>query len=76
MPMRLATLPQTPSAAASEGSGPREPAIERRALTGQGIGCVDAHLLAAAVIEGTASIWTRDKRLAAVAQGLKIAFAA
>jgi predicted nucleic acid-binding protein len=40
--------------------------IERHGLAGRGIGCVDAHLLAAARLTG-ATLWTRDKRLAGVA---------
>ena len=41
--------------------------IEQQNLMGRGIGYIDAHLLAAAVIRG-ATIWTRDKRLMAVAE--------
>lgn len=43
--------------------------IERHALAGRGVGFVDIHLLAAALVSG-ASIWTRDKRMAAVATEL------
>ena len=49
--------------------------IERRALMGRGIGYVDVHLLASAVLAGAARLWTRDKRLAAVAADLKLAYA-
>jgi predicted nucleic acid-binding protein len=45
--------------------------IERHRLMGTGIGYIDAHILAAAVAQG-ASIWTRDKRLLAVAAGLRV----
>jgi predicted nucleic acid-binding protein len=45
--------------------------IERRSLMGRGIGYIDAHLLASVTLEGTARLWTRDKRLAAVAVDLK-----
>lgn len=41
-------------------------------LYGRGIGYVDAHLLAAAVIEGC-QLWTRDRRLHALAATLGIA---
>ncbi len=34
---------------------------------------IDAHLLAATALEGTAQIWTHDKRLARIATGLKLA---
>jgi predicted nucleic acid-binding protein len=37
--------------------------IEHHALMGRGIGYVDAHLLAAAMLDGSARLWTRDKRL-------------
>ncbi len=49
--------------------------IERRALMGRGIGYVDVHLLASAALAGAARLWTRDKRLAAVAADLKLAYA-
>ena len=49
--------------------------IERRALMGRGIGYVDVHLLASVALAGTARLWTRDKRLAAVAADLKLAYA-
>ena len=41
--------------------------IERRALMGRGLGYIDVHLLASVALAGTARLWTRDKRLAAVA---------
>ena len=47
--------------------------IDRHALFGMGIGCVDAHLLAAARLTPDTSIWTRDKRLRAVAFNLSLA---
>jgi predicted nucleic acid-binding protein len=40
--------------------------IERRSLAGRGIGFVDAHLLASAMLEGVL-LWTLDRRLAASA---------
>lgn len=43
--------------------------IERHNLHGKGIGYVDVHLLASAAI-GRAQLWTRDKRLRAVAREL------
>ena len=49
--------------------------IERRALMGRGIGYVDVHLLASVALAGAAHLWTRDKRLAAVAADLKLAYA-
>jgi len=49
--------------------------IERRALMGRGIGYVDVHLLASVALAGTSQLWTRDKRLAAVADDLELAYA-
>jgi len=49
--------------------------IERRALMGRGIGYVDVHLLASVALAGTAQLWTRDKRLAAIAADLELAYA-
>lgn len=43
--------------------------IARHSLYGKGIGYVDVHLLASVAI-GSAQLWTRDKRLLAVARGL------
>lgn len=47
--------------------------IENRHLAGQGIGYVDAQLLAASLLTSGARFWTRDKRLAATAGKLRIA---
>ena len=47
--------------------------IGRYALFGLGIGYVDAHLLAAVRLTAGAALWTRDKRLLAVAQRLGLA---
>ena len=47
--------------------------IERRALMGRGLGYIDVHLLASVALAGTARLWTRDKRLAAIAVDLKLA---
>lgn len=47
--------------------------IEKRALSGMGIGYVDAHLLAATQLTSGASLWTRDERLLRVAEQLELA---
>jgi predicted nucleic acid-binding protein len=47
--------------------------IDRQALAGRGIGCIDAHLLAASRLSGDATLWTLDKRLDAVARELDLA---
>lgn len=41
--------------------------IDNQQLNGLGIGYVDVHLLAATMLTTGARLWTRDKRLAAVA---------
>lgn len=46
-----------------------------RGLSGTGIGYVDCHLLASAVLM-QATVWTRDKRLAAQANRLRIDYTA
>lgn len=65
----LADLPRAPIATDAEALN----FIEKRTLMGRGIGYIDVHLLASVVLAGTARLWTRDKRLAAVAENLKLA---
>ena len=48
--------------------------IDTHSLMGRGIGYIDAHLLAASRLAG-AALWTRDKRLHAVATELALAHA-
>jgi predicted nucleic acid-binding protein len=67
----LGDLPAAPTATEREALR----FIERRALMGRGIGFIDIHLLASAFLAGPARLWTRDKRLAAVAAELKVSFA-
>lgn len=66
----LGDLPSAPTAADIEVLE----FIERRALMGRGIGYIDVHLLAAAVLSGDTRLWTRDKRLADAAKELGISF--
>ncbi len=47
--------------------------IENNRLMGKGIGYVDAHLIASAVLTGI-PIWTLDKKLAQVADSLQIKY--
>jgi predicted nucleic acid-binding protein len=47
--------------------------IERERLFGLGLGYVDAHLLASARLTPGTLLWTRDKRLSAVAERLSLA---
>lgn len=44
--------------------------LDRHKLHGKGIGYVDAHLLAATALTGGTLLWTRDRRLHAVARAL------
>ncbi|MBS0558149.1 MAG: type II toxin-antitoxin system VapC family toxin [Proteobacteria bacterium] len=65
----LANLPAAPVASHDEALG----FVDRHALTGCGIGWVDAHLLASAYLAGRVPLLTRDKRLRAIAGELGIA---
>lgn len=47
--------------------------IHRQSLFGSGVGYVDCHLLASAHLTPWGSLWTRDRRLRAVAERLGIA---
>ena len=47
--------------------------VRRRRLQGRGIGWIDTHLLASALV-GRVSLWTADTRLAAVASELGITY--
>jgi predicted nucleic acid-binding protein len=66
----LGNLPAAPTATDPEVLG----LIERRALMGRGIGYIDVHLLASAALADVGRLWTRDRRLAAVASELELAF--
>lgn len=48
--------------------------IELHRLMGQGIGLIDVHLLASVAAHKGARLWTGDKRLAALAAALGLAF--
>lgn len=48
--------------------------ITRHGIAGAGLGVVDAHLLGAVVTDGGCKLWSRDKRLAAKAGELGVAF--
>jgi predicted nucleic acid-binding protein len=65
---QLAELPMAPSATHREAMV----FVERHALAGRGIGWVDVHLLACALLSRTTALWTRDKRLAALAATLGV----
>lgn len=65
----LDNLPQTPVAYSDEINF----FIEKHALYGLGIGLIDVHLLAATQLSEKTTLWTRDKRLLAVANRLNLA---
>jgi predicted nucleic acid-binding protein len=67
---RLGVLTRAPVATDSEALA----LIERYRLMGQGIGYVDVHLLASALLMETGRFWTRDRRLRGAAKALKVAF--
>jgi predicted nucleic acid-binding protein len=63
-------LPQAPSLTDDEALG----FIDRHRLMGRGIGYIDIHLLGSTALSGSTGLWTRDKRLAAVADDLGLRF--
>ena len=63
----LSRMPQSPVASHAEVLT----FMERRELIGKGIGYIDAHLLASAVL-GDVLLWTYDRRLEAVAETQRI----
>lgn len=65
----LDNLPQAPIAFTDEVNQ----FIETHALFGLGIGLIDVHLLAATQLAINAKLWTKDKRLLAVAMRLSVA---
>lgn len=72
-PLILELLRQLPPALVAE-SDEVLGYIERNKLFGKGIGYVDVHLLASAVLGGS-TLWTRDRQLRTVAQQVGCAFA-
>ena len=67
----LDNLPQAPVAFADEINF----FIQKHSLFGLGIGLIDVHLLASTQLSGNTRLWTRDKRLLAVAMRLNLAIA-
>ena len=63
----LAALPEVPSASHEEARA----LVDLRELCGTGLGWVDVHLLASALLAGV-PLWTLDRRLASVAGRLEI----
>ncbi len=63
----LAALPTAPVATHEEGLH----LVADRKLDGKGLGWIDVHLLASALLS-KCTLWTKDKALAAVASSLKV----
>jgi hypothetical protein len=70
----LLMLEELPTVVVAEDREVRE-LIERRRLFSRGIGYVDSHLIASALLERDLLVWTRDQRFANVASELGIGFA-
>jgi predicted nucleic acid-binding protein len=68
----LQKLPQAPLASREEVLF----FVESNALMGQGIGFVDAHLLASTALAGASRIWSYDKSLTRVASDLNLEYQA
>lgn len=66
----LARLPSAPTATNTEALD----FLEERGLMGRGIGFIDVHLLASAMLAAPARLWTSDRRLAAIASELNVAY--
>lgn len=48
--------------------------IQSQRLMGRGLGIVDVHLLASAILTPECRLWTRDRRLMAVEDALEVGF--
>lgn len=64
----LGRLPLPPIAS----DGEAHQLVRCRALIGRGLGWIDLHLLASAAMAAPARLWTHDKRLAAIAEAMKL----
>lgn len=75
MPKRLETLESLADMPSVHVADPDEVLflIEQKSLVAIGIGYVDTHLLASTLTTRDCLLWTRDKRLAAVASRLGVA---
>ena len=66
----LKNLPSSPRASDEEALF----LIEQHALMGRGLGYIDSHLLASVLLGDGLQLWTRDKRLAAVAAEMELSY--
>lgn len=48
--------------------------IENHSLMGRGVGYIDIHLLASVLLTEGAKLWTRDKRLVAIATNMNLSY--
>ena len=48
--------------------------IENSSLMGKGVGYIDIHLLTSVLIQNGAKLWTRDKRLLAIANEMNLTY--
>jgi predicted nucleic acid-binding protein len=69
--MTLAMLDRLPQARVARLDEVRQ-MIEARGLYGKGIGLTDAHLISSIFINPGTELWTRDKRLRALAEKLGV----
>ena len=67
---RLSALPQIAQATHDEVLS----IVESHSLMGRGMGYIDAHLIASVMRDGSASLWTTDRRLAQIAEELEVVF--
>ena len=70
--MVIAMLENVPSVTRADDSELLD-MIDDRKLFPRGLGLIDTHLLAAALIEGDVHIWTKDKRFQMIATELNVA---
>ena len=49
--------------------------IERKKLMARGLGYIAVHVLTAVALHGSGRLWTRDKRLHAVADSMRLVYA-
>jgi predicted nucleic acid-binding protein len=66
--LSMGRLPTVPRASESEALA----LIERHGLMGRGIGYIEVHLLASVLLEPPVRLWTRDRRLSAIAAELNV----
>ena len=68
----LGLLTELPSASVAEHGEVLE-LVENRKLMGQGIGWIDAHLLASALLSGSV-LWTQDRKLRTLSAAMGVLF--